>query len=357
MTDLTWAREHYFAAIMQQASRIGEAGAGLEYVVADEHGAHVVGPSRLTRPQSAITRQFPAIFLDPALIALDPPQDLAQPVWTISVSADRDPTLELAARGARRTLLAMAVAALLAGLGLVVSVRAAHESARVAAMRSDFVSAVTHELKTPLSTIRAIAETLVRGRLSTADQVHTYADMLAQEERRLARLIDNLLAWARVTDVAEVYSFESLSPQELVAEALSGFKRQLVDGAFEFRLDVAPDLPAVKADRTALVLALDNLIDNAIRYSGSSRNAVLTAAPVGKFVQFEVADHGIGIPSDELDRVQKRFVRGRSTASQGSGLGLAIVRRIADDHGGWLRIDSQVGIGTTVKLSVPVAEG
>lgn len=205
MVNVHWVREHYFSGIAQLAARIGESAGGLEYMIADERGARVAGTDRPARPESAETREFLAVFLDPSLIALDPPPDLTMPSWTVHVSAASDRTLELAARGARRTLLAIAAAALLAGLGLTVAVRAAHASVRVASMRSDFVSAVTHELKTPLSTIRTIADTLVRGRLSTPEQVHTYAELLAQEERRLARLIDNLLAYARVTDVTEVY--------------------------------------------------------------------------------------------------------------------------------------------------------
>ncbi len=357
MVNVHWVREHYFSGIAQLAARIGESGGGLEYMIADERGARVAGTDRPARPESAETREFLAVFLDPSLIALDPPPDLTMPSWTVHVSAASDRTLELAARGARRTLLAIAAAALLAGLGLTVAVRAAHASVRVASMRSDFVSAVTHELKTPLSTIRTIADTLVRGRLSTPEQVHTYAELLAQEERRLARLIDNLLAYARVTDVTEVYSFESLSPHDVAAEAMSRFKHQLMDGSVDFQLDVDPALPRIRADRTALVLAFDNIIDNAIRYSAETTKAVMTAHAEDGVVEFTVTDHGVGIPPDELQRVQRRFSRGRSSVGHGSGLGLAIVRRIANDHGGSLQLESTVGVGTTVRLAIPVARG
>jgi signal transduction histidine kinase len=353
IVDLDWARQHYFPAIAQQASHVGAANEGLEYAITDERGALIAGLAALTTGRETVTRSFAALFIDPTLVALDPPADLLQPTWNITVGAGQDSALELAARGSQQTFVVVSTAAFLAGLGLLVTVRAAHATARIAAMRSDFVSAVTHELKTPLSTIRTIADTLVRGRISTVDQIHSYAELLVQEERRLARLVDNLLAYARVTDVAEVYSFEPVSPEEVIADVLSRFDRQIKDEGFDFQVNVDQSLPRVKADRTALVLALDNLLDNAIRYSGRSTSASLSARRNGDTVEFEVRDQGIGIPADELERVQRRFVRGRSSTSHGSGLGLAIVRRIAHDHGGDLLIDSQVGVGTVVTLVIP----
>ena len=103
-------------------------------------------------------------------------------------------------------------------------------------VRADFVATVTHELKTPLSTIRAVGETLVRGRIKTDQDLNRYAHLLMREERRLTRLVNNLLAYSRVTDVTEVYSFETLEPAALIAEATQGFRRQLTDS--DVRLDI-----------------------------------------------------------------------------------------------------------------------
>ena len=153
-----------------------------------------------------------------------------------------------------------------------------------------------------------------------------------------------------------MYSFESLAPCALVDEAVSRFKHQLSAGPFDVTIDVDQALPRVRADRSALVLALDNVIDNAIRYSGTAKALMLVARAVGSTVEFSVTDAGVGIPADDLERVQRRFSRGRAGLGQGSGLGLAIVRRIVDDHGGRLHIESTEGRGTTVRLIVPLAE-
>ncbi len=128
-------------------------------------------------------------------------------------------------------------------------------------MRSDFVSSVTHELKTPLANIRAMADTLARRPIG-GETVRDYAELLMQEARRLTRLVDNLLAYARVTDVTEMYSFEPIAPAELVDDVLQNFRHPLSEREFKVEVDMPVDLPLVRADRTAMMLTLDNLVDN-----------------------------------------------------------------------------------------------
>ena len=183
-----------------------------------------------------------------------------------------------------------------------------------------------------------------------------YAQVLVQETKRLTRLVDNLLAYARVTDVTEVYSFEGLAVSELVDDALRGFRYQLAELEFEVHADVASDLPLIRGDRTALRLALDNVVDNAIRYGGAQRWLAIRACSRDTHVVIDIEDHGAGIPADELPNIHRKFVRGRFAVPGGSGLGLAIVSRIVADHGGRLTIQSTPGSGTTASLSLPAFE-
>ncbi len=227
----------------------------------------------------------------------------------------------------------------------------------LAELRSDFVSTVTHELKTPLATIRAVGDTLAKGRLTSAEALTEYAQLLVQEAKRLTRLVDNLLAYARVTDVTEVYSFERQAPVELIEDVLEDFNHQLVAGCFAVRMEVPGELPQVRADRTAIRLALDNLIDNAIRYSDTRRWLRVAAWADQSRVYIEVSDRGVGIPMDELAAVQRKFVRGRLARQGGSGLGLAIVNRVIADHGGRFVLESEVGEGTTARFDLPAVEG
>ena len=239
------------------------------------------------------------------------------------------------------------------GFALMVSVRAARAREALASLRADFVSAVTHELKTPLANLKAINETLASGR-ATADMMREYAQMGIGETTRLTRLVDNLLAYSRITDVADVYSFEAVSVPAVVERSLQGFKAALERESFTVRVTMPDDLPQVRADRHALGLLLNNLIDNAIRYSKDVRTLTITARGTRE-VTIEVADSGIGIAADELPRVTRRFFRGRSSTVSGSGLGLAIVERIVADHGGHMNIQSTEGQGTTVSVTLPAA--
>ena len=355
LVNLEWAEANYFAAITTQVVRIAGAGDGMISTILGDAGKPLPGlpPSGATMPVQQ--RSFPVAFFDPILTALNPPPDLPIRQWTIHISAGADPTLALAASGARRTLAVIAAAALALALGLFVTTRAARAVAIVSAMRSDFVSTVTHELKTPVQVIRSIGETLARGRVDNGERLQEYAQLLVQEGHRLSRLIENLLAYSRVTDVAQLYSFELHHPSELVTEAVHGFHRLLKDQGFEVRVDVPETLPMVKADRTSTVLALDNLIDNAMRYSGSSREIAVIGRRARGGVEIAVRDRGVGIAADELERVKGRFARGRTASGHGSGLGLAIVNRIVGDHGGSLRIESAIDLGTTATMILPTA--
>jgi signal transduction histidine kinase len=355
LVNMEWAEGNYFAAITAQVARIAGAGEGMVSTILDDRGQPLPGlPANGSEPPVQ-QRTFPVAFFDPMLTALNPPPDLPVRNWTIHISAAADPTLALAARGARRTLIVIAAAALALALGLFVTTRAAQAVANVSEMRSDFVSTVTHELKTPVQVIRSVGETLARGRVDNGDRLQEYAQLLVQEGFRLSRLIDNLLAYSRVTDVAQLYSFEPQHPGELVTEAVRGFHRLLKDSGFELRVDVPESLPLVNADRTSIVLALDNLIDNAMRYSGTARDLSIVGRALNGHVEIAVTDGGVGIGADELERVKGRFARGRSVEGHGSGLGLAIVNRIVNDHGGSLRIESAKNSGTTATVVLPLA--
>jgi signal transduction histidine kinase len=135
---------------------------------------------------------------------------------------------------------------------------------------------------------------------------------------------------------------------------MSEFRYRLETDRFEVSIDVPADLPSVRADASALSLAIGNLLDNAIRYSEERRRVAVSARPAGRDIVLTVTDAGVGIPPDEVDRVTQKFFRGSAAVSGGSGLGLAITQRIVADHGGGLLIQSQVGVGTTVTLTLPI---
>jgi signal transduction histidine kinase len=199
-----------------------------------------------------------------------------------------------------------------------------------------------------------MGKTLMRGRLSPPAE-REYDAAVVQEARRLARLVDNLLAHSRVTDVADVYSFEPVDLEDLIGTVLADFKQQLEREGYAVTVDVSSDVPLVLADRIAMELLLGNLIDNAIRHSGSVKDIRLGVEATGRNVRLTVSDRGLGIPAEDLTRVTQKFVRGRNAGAGGSGLGLAIVARIVSDHRGTFTIESSLGHGTAVHVLLPAA--
>ena len=352
--NLDWARQHYFPEIAAEVARIGN---GLSAAMVDDNGRLVAGSLPKGVPGAIVRRAFPVTFFDALVAGVDVRAGRAYQAWEVQAAVGDDPVLQATAIARSRALVVSAIAAAVFVAGLLLTARAASEHERVAGMRSDFVSAVTHELKTPIATLRAIGETLVRGRVAEPAAQRDYAQLVVQESKRLTRLVDNLLAYSRITDVTELYAFEPTDLRIAVDEALAGFSAQLGEAGFDVLLEFAPDLPTVRADHTALGLVLDNLVDNAIRYSGESRWLAVRARRDGALtVRLEVADRGVGIPEDEIGQVTRRFYRGHRAPSGGSGLGLAIVSRIVADHTGQLSITSVAGEGTTAAVTLPVAE-
>jgi two-component system phosphate regulon sensor histidine kinase PhoR len=353
LVDMNWVRTEYFPAITRQLTTLAHASEGIDCTLTDENGSIVVGPDS-SRAQRTIVRALPVLFFDDALITGGPPSELVVPSWSVTVSSDRDPTLAIATQGARRTLLIVTAGALALGLGLLVTARASRAAAAVSTMRSDFVSAVTHAFKTPVAVIRGVGETMIRGRVDTPDKLREYASLLVQEGYRLSRLVDNMLAYARITDSASVYQFAAHRPADLVDEVLKPFHRLTAETRFTTHVEIDNPLPRVRADRTALLLALDNLVDNAIRYSGPSRSLTIRITHEAGMISFSVIDAGPGMPASAVSELQRRFTRGRAATGHGSGIGLAIAHRIAVDHGGHLSFVSAEGTGTTATLTIPV---
>ena len=352
VVNLDWVRQNYFQELVAQVLRMQGPDAGLATTVLDAHGTPVVVAAAGDGPSSS--RSFPMLFFDPSLVALDPPPDLTRDFWTVRTAIAGDRTLVAARDGARRTLTIAAVSAIVLAIGFAFAVQAVRANAKLTAMRSEFVSAVTHELKAPIATIRAASETLASGRLDP-ETTREYGQLAVHEAKRLTRLIDNLLAYARITDLTEAYSFELLDMRVLAQQSVREFSSQLAAAGFLVTVNVPEWLPPVRADRPSIALALGNLVENAIRYSTNARMLTLAARATNGSVVLDVTDAGIGIPADEIPHVTHRFFRGNGAVAGGSGLGLSIVQRIVADHAGKLSITSEVGVGTTVRIVLPSA--
>jgi two-component system phosphate regulon sensor histidine kinase PhoR len=343
-------RQGYFADILSEVRPSASGGLTQDVALLDEHGRTVVGSSS-KRPPIA-ERAFPLLFMDSSDTASDLPLDMGQE-WRLRVSASRDPMLVSATRRADTTLVATGLAVILCGVSLMLAHRAVLSGVTLADMRSRFVSSVTHELKTPLANIRALAGTLARESQVSSEQYKAYPHLLIQEANDLSRLVDNLLAYARITDVTEIYSFEAMAAAELVDEALKSFQPRLLEGGISIQVETSQELPFVRADQRAMVLALRNLIDNAIRHARNNGHVRISTSRADSTVFIEVVDNGSGISTVKLAAVRESIASRAFSPTDGGGLGLAIVSKIVADHGGTLTVDSELGVGTRCTIGLP----
>jgi signal transduction histidine kinase len=354
--NLDWVRQNYFGPLLSQVARIGGHAEALSLAVSDDTGQLVAtsGAPAADRDPRTITRPFPLLFSDPGVVIRSPAKRAIVKDWALHVRPSRDDAVQAVARGANQLLALMAVAAAASMIALMQTVRAVRASARLASMKSDFVSAVTHELKTPLALIRLVGDTLAQGRYSSRDAVQEYARLLSQETARLGQSIDNLLTYAKYTE-ADTRPLTSLPPidvADVVEDALERFRPTLSERGFQVTSDVPRELPHVMADGRAVTQVVEIVIDNAIKYSDTTRVLAIVGRAEGKHVRITIADRGVGIHKGDLEHVFDRFFRGRNAGDAGSGLGLAIARRILRHYGGDIAVRSSAGVGTEIALTL-----
>jgi two-component system sensor histidine kinase SenX3 len=242
-------------------------------------------------------------------------------------------------------------------VGAVAFTRDISEARRVESVRRDFVANVSHELKTPIGALGLLAETMA----ATDDVavVQRLADRVVREADRLARIVDDLLDLSTIE--AQEAPTRAPMPIRLVLSECVDLVQAAADAA-EVPLLVGPEPPDLEifCDPRQMRSALVNLIDNAIKYSGPGQPVEIAACVVDDRIAFVVRDHGIGIPTRDLERIWERFYRvdrARSRDTGGTGLGLAIVRHVAQAHGGEVTVQSREGEGSTFTLYIPVANG
>jgi two-component system phosphate regulon sensor histidine kinase PhoR len=355
--NMPWVRAQYFDPLVKQMEKIGGSPGGLSISVSDDEGRMVT--SSPVEPDGAgdLHTVFPLLFINPALVKSTPSRPTQVREWTVHVRPLPDQALLATLQGARRMFFLITVAAGASLLALVLTVRADRASVALASMKSDFVAAVTHELKTPVALIRLVGDTLANGRYNSPKTVQDYAGLLSVEASRLGTSIDNLLTYARYSGARAADSTELVDtePADLVEDALQGFRPTLANLEFELIVALPPDLPQVCVDRPAVIQALENIIDNAIKYSGTTRRLTVSGRTTGRSLTLTVKDAGSGICHEDQARIFERFYRGRNVHTSGSGLGLPIAKRIVESHGGRIAVRSEIGAGTEVDVTLPAS--
>jgi signal transduction histidine kinase len=228
----------------------------------------------------------------------------------------------------------------------------------LARLKNDLVANVTHELKTPLSSMRLLVDTLLNSEKLNEQTAREYLQLIAKENNRLSRLIDNFLTFSRMERNKHVFDFAEVSVARIVDGAVAAVRERFNAPSCVFDVTLDEDLPAVVADGDALVTALINLLDNAFKYSEDTKHIQLRARAERGTVCLDVQDNGIGLSPRETKKVFKRFYQvdqSLSRESGGCGLGLSIVHYIVAVHRGEVRVESEPGKGSTFTIVLPAA--
>jgi signal transduction histidine kinase len=254
-------------------------------------------------------------------------------------------------------LLTMIAVILFASLGGYLLWRDVRRDLDLAEIRSQFAASVSHELKTPLTSIRMFAETVRLGRVKDVTARDEYLDTIINESERLSRLLNNVLDVSKIEQGKKLYHPRPQALAPVLRTAVRTMDYPLRQQGFSLELAIDDDLPDVRVDADALEQALLNLIGNAIKYSGSSREIGLKLTREGSWAVIRVTDHGVGIPPGDRQRIFERFYRVPSPENRqvpGTGLGLALVTHFVQEHRGRIEVDGAPGHGSTFSVYLPL---
>lgn len=276
--------------------------------------------------------------------------------WTLFITAA--PSIAEAGMAARQRFLVMVTAIMVAVLltGVYFIARAIRTEAAVSRMQSDFVSAVSHEFRSPLTSMRQLSEMLALGRVPGDERRQTYYETLIRETVRLQRLVESLLSFGRMEEGVRRFRFEETDAVKLMAGVAAEFAPQIQGAGRQIEIAHSEDDYAVSADPEALTVALRNLVDNALKYAPDCPVIWMECGVEKDRVAISVRDHGPGIPRAERKAIFRKFVRGSAAAAanvKGSGVGLAMVRHIVAVHRGEIRVSSETGAGSTFTILLP----
>jgi signal transduction histidine kinase len=279
--------------------------------------------------------------------------------WSVFVGSNAAADLDEIA-GRRRLIfagLALLIALVVAGGYFIV--RAVLRELAVAQLQSDFVAAVSHEFRTPLTSLRQFTDLLNDNPDLPQTKRQTFYQAQSRATERLRRLVESLLDFGRMEAGARPYRFERLAAGPLARAIVDDFRRDALPEDFTLGASIATGSAEIDIDPDAFAWALWNLLDNAVKYSGASRSISVAAGTDDGAVSIAVHDGGLGIPRHEQEQIFKKFVRGSSSRThgiKGTGIGLAMVRHIVEAHGGSVRVESMPGHGSTFTIMLPPAQ-
>lgn len=314
-------------------------GPDVQWALSDLEGQRTVGVATPSRPFAVRTASVAGL------------------PWTLHVFALPGQPLPMSPQRSL-LLLVLSVVALVLAAGWYLILRARTREFKVARLQSDFVAAVSHEFRSPLTSLSHIADMLARDRFPSDALRRQSYDALVRDANRLRDLVEGLLDFGRFDAGATAFRFEPLDVGDLVRTTVAHFQERAATDGYTIELAGAADSVHARADREALTRALWNLLDNAVKYSPNARTIWVDMTQRPDRVDISVRDQGLGIPLDEQGAIFDRFVRGiesKARRIRGTGIGLAMVRQIVRAHGGEITLASTPGRGSVFTITLTIA--
>jgi signal transduction histidine kinase len=317
------------------------AGSESDYRIIDDTGRLVAGKAESQdKPftTAALTKQFPG--------------------WKIELYFKGGEVFEKAAK--RQIAIYLWTGALVILLIIIAggfATQAVGRQIRLNKMKNDFIATVSHELKTPLASMRVLVDTLLEGNVKDETQTEEYLRLTAKENQRLSRMIDNFLTFSRMERNKKAFTFADCAPAAIAQDAIEAVKTKYATNNCQFTSDIPEIIPDIQADHDAMVTVLVNLLDNACKYTGDNKQITLKVFADNGNVCFAVSDNGIGLARRHIRKIFDSFYQVDNTLArkaEGCGLGLSIVKFIVDAHKGKITVDSKPGKGSTFTVKIPL---
>jgi signal transduction histidine kinase len=229
---------------------------------------------------------------------------------------------------------------------------------RINHMKSNFVANVSHQLKTPLTSIKMFAETLKMGKIDNAEKMNQYYNLIIKETDRLGHFVNNILNFSKLEKREKVYDFRKLPLNDIIKEALDVFEKEFISKDAEIKVELPENSPVIAADKQTLIEAVENLLNNAAKYSPKDKKIKVTVRDEPSEAVIEIEDTGMGIPKGEIGKIFEKFHRVQSKELadvKGTGLGLSFVKHIVEAHSGRITVRSKPGEGSIFVISLPKA--
>ena len=279
--------------------------------------------------------------------------------WTLNVQ-HADGSLEQFVTNTRRKNLAISFGILsLLAVSIVLIFLSAQRAKLLAQRQMDFVSAVSHEFRTPLAVIYSAGENLSDGVVREENKITNYGNLIKREGKKLTAMVEQILEFAGARSGKRKFDFRETNVAKIIEEAIAECESLIEEKDFTVETEIAENLPPVFADEKALTQAVQNLIANSIKYGDGEKWLKISAKNGNKRIKIAVEDKGIGIEKKEIGKIFEPFFRAKSVVDaqiHGNGLGLSLVKQIVDAHKGEIKVESEIGKGSKFTIELPQKE-